>query len=53
MCDYSTSDEVFDMQEEEDIMIILALHKNKRLKHDRSVFRQERLMQAQIEGGHQ
>jgi hypothetical protein len=29
MCDYSTSDEVFDMQEEEDIMIILALHKNK------------------------
>jgi hypothetical protein len=38
------SDEKFDMEEEEDIVMILALHKNKRSKHSGSMFDRERLM---------
>jgi hypothetical protein len=31
--DYSFSDEEFDMEDEEDIAMILSMHKNKRPKH--------------------
>jgi hypothetical protein len=48
--DYSTSDEEFDMEEEEDIAMILALHKNKRPKHGGSVFGRERLRRARVDG---
>jgi hypothetical protein len=40
------------MEEEEDIVIILALHKNKRPKHSGSMFDRERLMRVWIEGDH-
>jgi hypothetical protein len=50
---YSTFDKKFDMEEEEkDIAIILAFHKNKRPKHGASVFGRERLWWARIEGDH-
>lgn len=42
----SSSDEEFDMDEDGDIAMILALHKNKRPKHVGSVFGHERLRRA-------
>jgi hypothetical protein len=36
--DYLTFDKEFDMDEEEDIAMVVALHKNKRLIHGGTVF---------------
>jgi hypothetical protein len=35
--DYSTSNEEFDLEEEEEIALVLLKHKNKKLKHGGSV----------------
>ena len=40
---YDSSDEEFDLQEEEDLAMILAMHINKRLKHGGSVFGRQKL----------
>jgi hypothetical protein len=48
MYDYSTSDKEFNMEEEQDIAMILALHKNKQPKYNGFVFGRERLRRAQI-----
>jgi hypothetical protein len=39
--DYSTSDEGFDMEEEEEIDLVLVVHKNKKAMHGGSVFGHE------------
>jgi hypothetical protein len=43
MYDYSMSDEEFNMEEQQDIVMILALHKNKQPKYSGFVFGRERL----------
>jgi hypothetical protein len=48
--DYPTSDEEFGKDEDEDIALIVALHKNKWLKHDRSIIGRERLRRAGVDG---
>jgi hypothetical protein len=48
MYDYSTSDEEFNMEEEQDIAMILALHKNKQLKYSGFMFCRETLRRARI-----
>jgi hypothetical protein len=35
---HDSSDEEFDLQEEEDLAMVLAMHINKKLKHNGSVF---------------
>ena len=35
---YDSSDEEFDLQEEEDLALVLAMRADKRSKHDGSVF---------------
>ena len=39
---YDSSDEEFDIQEEEDIAMLLAIHANKKPKHGGSVFGRQR-----------
>jgi hypothetical protein len=46
----SSSDEEFDMNEDKDIALIVALHKNERPKHGGSAIGCERLRRARIEG---
>jgi hypothetical protein len=46
--DYSSSDEEFYMEEEEDIAMILFMHKNKRPKHGGSVFGREYIRRRRI-----
>jgi hypothetical protein len=49
--DYSSSDEEWDMSEDEDIAMILAIHhNNKRPKHGGSVLGREKLWRERIEG---
>ena len=50
--DYSSSDDEWDMSEEEDIAMIMALHhnRNKRPKHGGSVLGREKLWRERIEG---
>lgn len=49
--DDSSLDEEFDLSEEEDIAMIVMMHKNKRLKHGGSVFGREFLWREQKEAG--
>jgi hypothetical protein len=53
MFDYSMFGEEFDVGEEEDIVMILALHKSIWPKHGGSVFGRERLRWAMIDGHNQ
>jgi hypothetical protein len=50
--DDSFSTEEFDMGEDEDIAMILLLHKNKRPKHGGSVIGRERIPRLQIDADH-
>ena len=47
---FDSSDEEFDLQEEEDLAIILAMQINKRPKHGGSVFGRQKLWRERIEG---
>ena len=46
---YDSSDEEFDIQEEEDIAMLLAIHANKKPKHGGSVFGRQKLRRERIE----
>jgi hypothetical protein len=48
--DYSTSDEEFGRDEDEDIALIFALHNNKWVKHGSSVIGHEKLWRARVDG---
>ena len=47
--DDSSSDEEFDLAEEEDIAMLVIVHKNKRLKHGGFVLGREFLQREQLE----
>ena len=47
---YTTSDEEFDLQEEEDLLMILVLHaSNKKPKHGGSVFGRQKLWRERVD----
>ena len=46
---YDSSDEEFDIQEEEDIAMLLTIHANKKPKHGGSVFGRQKLRRERIE----
>jgi hypothetical protein len=48
--DYSSSDDEYDMNEDEDIAMILLLYKKKRPEHGGSVFGRERIRRLRIDG---
>ena len=47
---YDSSDEEFDLQEEKDIAMILAMHINKKSKHGSLVFGRQKLWRKMIDG---
>jgi hypothetical protein len=49
LIDYSMSDEEFDMAEDEDIAMLLLVHKNKKPKHGGSVFGCEKIWRLRLE----
>ena len=46
---YTSSDDEFDLEEEEDVLMLLALHANKRPKHGGSVFGRQKLWGEMID----
>jgi hypothetical protein len=46
--DYSSSDDEWDLEQEEDIAMLLAFHTNKRTKHGGSVFGRQKLRRERI-----
>jgi hypothetical protein len=50
--DYSTSDEEFDMEEEEEIALVLLNHKINKLKHGGLVFGPEYIRRMKIDASH-
>ena len=47
---YTSSDEEFDLEEEENVLMLLALHANKRPKHGGSVYGRQKLWKERIDG---
>ena len=47
--DYSSSDEEFDLIEEEDIAMLVAMHKRKKPKHGGFVYGREFIWREQVE----
>ena len=47
---YTSSDEEFDLEEEENVLMLLALHANKRPKHGGSVYDRQKLWRERIDG---
>ena len=46
---YNSSDEEFDLEEEENILILLAIHANKKPKHGGSVFGRQKLWRERMD----